>query len=1019
MPELQPPPSVAHAVLRSRVLALLERRWDHRVTTVVADAGFGKSIAIGQALRANQARPRGIEGWVTCRAGAETPDRLAASIEAALGTAAGGDGPPLSRLQRVFADLAPVEASLVLDDLETLGPGGVRLVDELLRRPPANMHLVLAGRPPLPALALARFRAAGELTEITAEDLRFDDGEIAALAASLRAAPLHQDLAGWPALVRLALSSPERAVGDYLWEEVISNLEGADRQALLALSVLGASGADEVSTVGGVAVDADGFCARVPLVHRAGGRLVAHELWAPFRSRLGSPAELDAVARRAGAVVAGRGDPVAWGELAIRLGDTDALGQASVALVRVTLGSLPVDVAEAWLEHLVGPEAGLLQAALENARTATQPPAEQFDRVIDHFVDRGDPSGAAVTVALAALAADARSDLGHLISLAGRARSLAEERHTDPLLELLVAGVDAAAEAMRGDIDAALDRLALLDLPEAGRGGVARPEALARLHWRLLLLAGRAGDAAELGSDVHPHPDAAVGRELEGVARWLDGDPGLLLARPPDVGPDRYRALSDRDRFDQASFVASIAASAGDVDAVDRAVDVIVSSPFSAGTSGPDAAVVAVARACQAILDHDDDRAAAIVDGLLDATPLGSLDPFTNIYLRRSMAVPYVCSAILRERWDREALGPSHERVGRIARALLDARSDRAPSAAPDSLDAIAAALPLPWSVELAARAADTGAPWGPALILRLAELFGEAASAALAHLAGADTQDERVRRGARHAQHAVPVRPTGDVEIRVVGPLEVRRDGRPVDAPGLRRARVRELLSLLVAERSVTRERAIDVLWPDLDLPKGRANLRVTLGHLQRVLEPERPHRSAPYFLRVDADQLRLAEVAGLAVDCWEVDDLLAAAAAAGRRGDQTERVALLREAVSRWRGRPLPDLDRTAEPSHHGPRLEARLLDAAVTLGELELVTGASDAAVLLAERVHDSDPYDERAHRLAIAATLQARDRSRASAAIHRLNVAMSELGTEPEPTTQMLLRNAARWLGDQPT
>jgi len=349
-----PPPVVAHAVVRSRVLTLLERRWDHRVTTLVADAGFGKSIALGQALRANQAQPRGVEGWISCRSGAETPDRLAGSVEAAFGATStsgpGDDAGPLARLQRVFADLAPVDASLVVDDLEALGPACVRLVDELLRRPPANLHVVLSGRPPLPALALARFRAAGDLAEITAEDLRFDDGESAALAADLGVPPLRQDLAGWPALVRLALSSPERAVGDYLWEEVVRTLGAADRRALLALSILGPSGADEVAAVAGeeVGFDPDVFCARVPLVHRAGGRLVAHDLWTPVRDRLGSAAEIDAVTSRAGAVVAQRGDPLAWGDFALRLGDVDGLRQAGVALVRSTLGSLPVEVAEVW-----------------------------------------------------------------------------------------------------------------------------------------------------------------------------------------------------------------------------------------------------------------------------------------------------------------------------------------------------------------------------------------------------------------------------------------------------------------------------------------------------------------------------------------------------------------------------------------------------------------------------------------------------------------------------------------------
>lgn len=997
-------------MVRSRVLALLERRWDHRVTTVVADAGFGKSVALGQALRANQARPRGSEGWVSCRVGAETPERLAASIEAAFGSPPGGDASPLARLQRVFADLAPLDAALVVDDLEVLAPAGVALIDELLRRPPANLHLVLAGRPPLPAVSLARFRAADDLVEITAEHLRFDDGEIAALATNLRAAPLRQDLAGWPALVRLALSSPERAVGDYLWEEVIRTLGAADRQALLALCVLGASTAAEVSEVGGVAVDADGFCARVPLVHQAGGRLVAHELWTPFRERVGSPAEIEAVTARAGAVVAGRGDPIAWGSLAIRLGDTDALGRAGVALVRATLGSLPVDAAEAWLAELTAdtPEAGLLRAALAHARSAAEPPAEELDRVVEQFLARDDGIGASVTVALAALAAEARGDLGHLMLLAGRARALAE-RHIDPVLELLVAGVDAAAEAMQGDLAAALERL---DRAEAGVATEERPEAFARLHWHLLLLAGRAGDAAELVAGVRPAPGAAVQRELEGVARWLDGDPGVLLGGPLDTGPDRYRVLSDRDRFDQASFVAVFAASAGDVGAVGRAVDVLASSPFSAVTGGPDAAVVAVAQACQAIVDHDDDRAAALVGRIVDAAPL---DPFTDAYLRRSLAVPYICSDQLRARWDGEELGPSHERARLVARALLDARSGRVPANAPASFDTIAAALPLPWSLELAARATGADAAWGPSLALRLVDRFGEATAAPLAHLAG--HRDPRLREGARRTLRAVPVRPPGPVEIRVVGPLEVWRNGELVDVPELRRERVRELLSLLVAERRVTRERVVDVLWPALDLARGRANLRVTLGHLQRVLEPARPYRSAPYFLRVDVDQLRLAEVAGLDVDAWQVDQLLDSAAAAARRGDHGERLALLRAVVSRWRGRPLPDLDRMAASSHLGPRLEARIVEAAVTLGELELVAGASDAATLLADRVRDRDPYDERAHRLAVAAALQSRDRQRATSAIRRLHEALAELGADPEPTTRMLLRNASRWLGER--
>ena len=91
------------------------------------------------------------------------------------------------------------------------------------------------------------------------------------------------------------------------------------------------------------------------------------------------------------------------------------------------------------------------------------------------------------------------------------------------------------------------------------------------------------------------------------------------------------------------------------------------------------------------------------------------------------------------------------------------------------------------------------------------------------------------------------------------------------------------------------------------------------------------------------------------------------------------------------------------------------ARLVDAAVTLGELELVGGAVDAAATLADRVLGADPYAERAHRLAVAAYMQGRDRAATTAAVDRLARMLAELGARPESTTQILLRNAAQWLG----
>ena len=237
-------------------------------------------------------------------------------------------------------------------------------------------------------------------------------------------------------------------------------------------------------------------------------------------------------------------------------------------------------------------------------------------------------------------------------------------------------GVDAAVMALGGgDIDGAL---AILEQPIGGVSSSDRPEALVRLHWHLLILAGRAGDAAELTADLDPVPGMAAPRELSDVARWLDGDPTGLTSGDVDLSPDRYRRLSERDTFDQAAFIAVIAASAPDPGPVHHACDLLDASPFAV-TSGPDGALTTAARACRAVVDHDDGAAAAVVTRFVEAGPL---DPLTDAHLRRSLAVPYVCSPELRRGWDAADLGPSQQRARAAARLLARPRG-RAPCPPP------------------------------------------------------------------------------------------------------------------------------------------------------------------------------------------------------------------------------------------------------------------------------------------------------------------------------------------------
>jgi glucose 1-dehydrogenase len=123
------PPNVPHNVVRTRLITLLERRWEHAVTTVVAGAGFGKSIAIGQSMRANQLQARGVEVRVSCRQGCEDPDRFVASVRRAFGSDTRVHGSPLAQLEAVIAEQAPLATCLVLDDVEELTAACASLVE--------------------------------------------------------------------------------------------------------------------------------------------------------------------------------------------------------------------------------------------------------------------------------------------------------------------------------------------------------------------------------------------------------------------------------------------------------------------------------------------------------------------------------------------------------------------------------------------------------------------------------------------------------------------------------------------------------------------------------------------------------------------------------------------------------------------------------------------------------------------------------------------------------------------------
>jgi DNA-binding SARP family transcriptional activator len=1008
--------------VRSVLVDRLQRRFTSSVTTVIAGAGFGKSTALAQAVRHNAVAPLGIDAWVSCTEAHENAEQLATSILAALGD------PVDSRLDRGAAAVealvsamvarSPLDVCVVLDDCHVIPPGSSseRLLGLLIRRLPSNGHLLLSGRR-IPDVPLARHRAAGRFTAVGSADLAFTPAEVAAASELLGRDPASVgELGGWPALVRLALVAPPGVDREFLREEVLGELPDALRRALVALVVLGPATEQDVRALGGDGgnvddVDLAGLAERLPLISTTeDGRYSAHQLWEDVALATLSADELVVVRRRAHEVLLRAGELHRAGAMAIANEDWEALGRVAVELVSRSLSILPSDTARSWLARVppdhANPAIRLLSAATRYIDDAHDEMVNTLlDDVIADSRARGDLGVEIPAIAMTALVAHGRNDVERLLPLAVRATELSG-RVDDPVLRLLACALPAITADLRGEPETVLEAF---EQAPWGRLPAEFETTAQRLRVQALWMSGLASDSIAIAEEAFGRADDSHIRELPALARWFAGDPyGLAPWRGAAFEPGR----TERDHFVRACLWTVILAGVGDSAQIAR---IWRGAPVAtlAFDNARDSAHMTYAMAAKSVVDHDEGAAVDHFRRHLGTYPV--TDALGERHLRRWPALGYVLSPELRQRWDDAELGPDHRMARECARAVLTARAGRpaaetpteTPTEAPTEAQLLTQ-LPLPWTVELACRWHTLGDRRGHALAAFLSDVVGQAARAELRWLAANARRDRDCADGASALLRQLPAVPSEQLDIRVLGPLQLLRGGRDVHDPALRRSRVRQLLGLLVTERTVRRDRAADLLWPRMSREAASSNLRVTLAHLRRLIEPDRAAGDAGFHLRADATTIALHESPRLTVDLWRWNELHAELARPRRDPNRDQQ--LLAAVAELWRGDPLDEL--AAVEGTHAPieRLRLQHVAALLRLGDLHVATGHAAAALDCGQQVLDSNPYSEHAHRLTVAALLQMDDPSGIGRALQRLDSALDELGVEPEAATGVLRRQA---------
>jgi LuxR family transcriptional regulator, maltose regulon positive regulatory protein len=994
-------------VVRQRLIDRLASRWNVPVIVMEAAGGYGKSIALAQAMRDNEFDPTGVDVYLACRRPDADAHHFARRVLARLEGPVGAVDTTDDLADLIVTHLAlrsPSRVALILDDLHHLRPDDstTALLVRLVRNLPTNGRLVLSGRE-IPTLPLARLVASDGLVRIDASDLAFTADEVAELAGVHRVdARQLASAAGWPALTRLAITVGSVASMEYLMEEVVEALDDRERRAI-AVTVI-AKRVDTATIRRISKVDSvRSLLAHVPLLHvHDDGWLSAHDLWSEALPDVATAEELSELA----------GEVAKWHLEHQRFVDAVELATAHGAWAEGLDGvvgyiaggdAFPSAVRVAsWLDRFpptLQSEPALVLLRGMAARIAEEPGAGQVDveRALEMFLERGNVAHISAAGFEVGYGAWLRGDLARVLDMYRLAVRLRDEghQHLVPMIEI----VSAVLADLEGDPLRARAHLEAVDLRSI-------PTELAtyvlREHMALSQRLGESSQAVDTAESIREWSRNAGIEFLIVMAHWQHGDPGPALQRWPELRHSRVD--HSHDDFFASVYCTLVDASLG------LSMNRSGLSRFPAGRTR-EVALRAIATAASLVADGNIVDAAMTIEKLVD--DVGLDDALCIGELRRLLPLGYVLSERVRSNLDASELGPKHREWRCTARALLDARAglpvDFATLPSPSQ---ILCALPLRWSTELAALGAHVGSPQSLQLASYLIDVTDGRAETLFDEMR---EQAGPLGSGARAVLDMVPRAPGVVVRVLGCGPMSVSA-GQSVDPAILRRSRVRELLGLLLLRDRLSIDQVTESVWPGLGASQAKSNLRITLMFLRRLLEPQRPVGGQSFHVCRDASHIWLRRSGALRSDVWDIQSNLTVARERKRTGDVGASVDALRCAVDAWSGELLGDLRYNDLAVPEVTHLELALSDGAAQIAEWSLAHGEVSDAIVVARRLLAHDPYHERAYAVLISAHMDAGSMDESLDAASQCRSALDELRVAPSNATLMVLKRLDRAVAD---
>jgi len=248
-------------------------------------------------------------------------------------------------------------------------------------------------------------------------------------------------------------------------------------------------------------------------------------------------------------------------------------------------------------------------------------------------------------------------------------------------------------------------------------------------------------------------------------------------------------------------------------------------------------------------------------------------------------------------------------------------------------------------------------------------------------------------------------------LRVQMLGNFRVWRGRHEIQAREWQREKARQLFQLLLTYRGrwLQREQICAWLWPDSDLDAAERQFKVTLNALNAALEPLRPPRTAPFFIRRQGLAYSFAPSYG----CWIDVDEFELRTSGILQTDVEFAVRNSQIAVQIYRGDYLAESLYDPWTLEERERLLARFLATATMLATRLVDMGDTEQAVHMCELVLKRDRCYEEAYQVLMRAYARGGSRSQAMRSYARCVQALNDdLGIEPLPETTNLFEQVKR-------